>query len=322
MPERQARGGRGTERRLRVGPDRGAGGRVPAVPHRDVAAQCGQRWLVEDLGDQAHLLVHHDPAAVADRDARRLLPPVLQRVQPVVGELGDVLARRPDTEHAAGVSWRRVGGIRVIRRAAVGGCHQLSLFALLYPIVRVARIRPRGARRGLSSAAGKQPGRRAGRSRGERPSRSRRPSRAARGQPDPGDRVGLHHVRRRAAGVHRPGQALDRGDRRDAYLQDAAGVPGGEQLQQVPGRGAQLACLRGRSSSSARKTAATLCRPRGSRRRGGISGQPKSAGSVAVCTAASSASGIAKQSSTASSSPPARPMACPGTPCAARSSAN
>ena len=42
------------------------------------------------------------------------------------------------------------------------------------------------------------------------------------GQLDPGDRVGLHHVGRRAPGVDRPGQALHGGDRRDADLQDAA----------------------------------------------------------------------------------------------------
>ena len=93
------------------------------MTHRDVAAERGQGGLVEDLGDQPHLLVHHDAAAVADRDARGLLPAVLQRVQAVVGELGHVLVRGPDTEHAAGVSWRPVLGEEFIRQTTVGGCH-------------------------------------------------------------------------------------------------------------------------------------------------------------------------------------------------------
>ena len=98
------------------------------MPDRDVAAQRGQGGLVEDLGDQAHLLVHHDAAAVTDRDARRFLPAVLQRVQAVVGELRDILTRRPDTEYAAGLSWRRVLVNKLIRQTAVGGCHHVSLF--------------------------------------------------------------------------------------------------------------------------------------------------------------------------------------------------
>ena len=49
------------------------------------------------------------------------------------------------------------------------------------------------------------------------------PAEPAGGQPDPGDRVGLYHVGRRAPGVHRPGQALDGRDRRDPDLQHAAG---------------------------------------------------------------------------------------------------
>ena len=43
------------------------------------------------------------------------------------------------------------------------------------------------------------------------------------GQPDPGHRVGLDHVRRRAAGVPRPGDRLHRHERRDAHLDRPAG---------------------------------------------------------------------------------------------------
>ena len=50
------------KRRLRVLPDRRAGGGVAAVPDRDVAAQGVEHGLVEDLRDQAHVLVDDDPA--------------------------------------------------------------------------------------------------------------------------------------------------------------------------------------------------------------------------------------------------------------------
>ena len=81
------------------------------MPDREVALERLERGLVEDLGDQAHVLVDQDLAAVADRDARRLLPAVLQRVEAEVGELGDVLARSPDAEDAAGVLRALVLGV-------------------------------------------------------------------------------------------------------------------------------------------------------------------------------------------------------------------
>ena len=93
----------------------------------DVAAQRGEHGLVEHLGDQAHVLVHHDPGAVADRDAGRLLPPVLQRVQAEVGELGDFLARRPDAEYTTRVLRRPVPVIDVIGQPAIGLDHGASL---------------------------------------------------------------------------------------------------------------------------------------------------------------------------------------------------
>ena len=59
-------------------------------PIGEVAAQRAQVRLVEDLGDQAHVLVDEDLLAVADRDAGRLLAAVLQGVEAEVGELGDL----------------------------------------------------------------------------------------------------------------------------------------------------------------------------------------------------------------------------------------
>jgi hypothetical protein len=58
--------------------------------------------------------VHHDPSAITDRDAGRLLSAVLQRVESVVGELGDVLPRRPDAKYATSIPRRAVVGIEIV----------------------------------------------------------------------------------------------------------------------------------------------------------------------------------------------------------------
>ena len=68
---------------------------------RDVAFHRGQRLLVEDLADQPEVLEHQHLRAVGDRDAGGLLAAVLQRVEAVVGQLGDVFAGRPYAEYAA-----------------------------------------------------------------------------------------------------------------------------------------------------------------------------------------------------------------------------
>jgi hypothetical protein len=69
----------------------------------DVAGQRRQRGLVEDLRDQAEVLVDDEGAAVADRYAGGFLAAVLQRVQAEVSELGDLFPRRPDAEDSARV---------------------------------------------------------------------------------------------------------------------------------------------------------------------------------------------------------------------------
>ena len=87
--------------------------------HGYVTAQRGQRRLVEDLRDEAHLLVHDNPVPVADGDAGRFLAPVLQGLQAVVRELRDVLARRPDSEDSAAVARRSIKRIKIMRETAV-----------------------------------------------------------------------------------------------------------------------------------------------------------------------------------------------------------
>jgi len=71
------------------------------VTDRQPALQRAQGRLVENLADQAELLVDHHVGAVADRDPGGLLAAVLQCVEPEVGELADVLVRRPHAEDAA-----------------------------------------------------------------------------------------------------------------------------------------------------------------------------------------------------------------------------
>ena len=78
-----------------------------------------RRALVEDLGDQAHVLEDEDLAAVADRDAGGLLAAVLQGVEPEVGELGDLLAGGPDAEDAAGVLRALLAGEQVVVEPSV-----------------------------------------------------------------------------------------------------------------------------------------------------------------------------------------------------------
>ena len=90
--------------RLGVVPGAGAGRGVADLADGQVAVQRGQAALVEDLGDEAHVLHHGDRLAVAHGDAGRLLTAVLEGEKSEVGELGDRLARRVDAEDPAGLA--------------------------------------------------------------------------------------------------------------------------------------------------------------------------------------------------------------------------
>ena len=89
------------EGRLGVLPDRRAGRRVAAVGDGQVAAQARQAPLVEDLGDQAEVLVEHQLLAVADGDPGRLLAAVLEREDAQRGDGRGVRARGHRAEDAA-----------------------------------------------------------------------------------------------------------------------------------------------------------------------------------------------------------------------------
>src|SRR5690606_7069245 len=75
--------------------------RVADVADRHVADEPAQARLAEDLGDEAEVAQRRDVAALAGRDARGLLPAVLERVEREVGEPRDVRFRRVDAEDAA-----------------------------------------------------------------------------------------------------------------------------------------------------------------------------------------------------------------------------
>src|SRR3954463_15213567 len=84
--------------RLRVLPRVRAGCGVAHMAHGTLARQRPQLALVEHLRDEAEVAHGHDVTVLRGGDAGRLLAAVLQRVEPEVGESGDVGARREDAE--------------------------------------------------------------------------------------------------------------------------------------------------------------------------------------------------------------------------------
>ena len=79
----------------------GAGGGVAGVADGDVAGEVAEVVLLEDLRDEAHAAVHVDAEAVGGGDAGALLAAVLEGVEAVEGDAGDVFVRRVDAEDAA-----------------------------------------------------------------------------------------------------------------------------------------------------------------------------------------------------------------------------
>ena len=96
----QGGAGDGAEHGLSVLPGGGPGGGVADVPDGEVPRQGGQGAVVEDLGDQAEVLVDQDVGAVGGGDAGGLLAAVLEGVEPEVGQAGDLLAGGPYAEDA------------------------------------------------------------------------------------------------------------------------------------------------------------------------------------------------------------------------------
>ena len=150
--DRAVRGG--AERRLGVLPGAGPGRGVAGVADREVALERVQGGLVEDLRDQAHVLVDEDLAAVADRDAGRLLAAVLEGVETEVGELGDVLAGGPDAEDAAGVLGALVLRVEVVVEPTVAPTPARSGMAAGAEVGHALIVRARAPVAGIDGRSG------------------------------------------------------------------------------------------------------------------------------------------------------------------------
>ena len=67
-----------------------------------VPDQAGQLVVVEDLGDEAHVLHDHHGGAVAHRHPGGLLAPVLEGVEAVEDDGSDIAPRGVNAKDAAG----------------------------------------------------------------------------------------------------------------------------------------------------------------------------------------------------------------------------
>ena len=153
MDQGEGGAGRRTEHRLGVLPGGGPLGGVADVADGHVAGEVGQGLVVEDLGDQAEVLVDEDLGAVGGGDAGRLLAAVLEGVQAEVAQTGDVLTGGPHTEDAALLTW---GGLELVgvvigQGGQVGrahghrGNHRIGLTRLAGPTERLRGAGPRDA---------------------------------------------------------------------------------------------------------------------------------------------------------------------------------
>ncbi len=88
---------------------------------RDVALQPSEDLLIEDAREQAHLAMADDGAAVRDRDARRLLPAMLQGVKTKKSEPRDIEPGRVDPDDAARFVQRVASRERSL--LVEGSCH-------------------------------------------------------------------------------------------------------------------------------------------------------------------------------------------------------
>ncbi|GHE51910.1 hypothetical protein GCM10018785_21980 [Streptomyces longispororuber] len=116
---------------------------------RDVSLEGAEGGLVEDLGHEAHVLEDEDLGAVADRDSRGFLAPMLEGVEPEVRELCDLFARSPDTEDAACVLGAFLAGEQIVIESTVTTWHATEC-RRDRPLVRIGDGGPAGGvERGL-----------------------------------------------------------------------------------------------------------------------------------------------------------------------------
>ncbi|GGW02005.1 hypothetical protein GCM10010230_34060 [Streptomyces narbonensis] len=107
---------------------------------RDMTLEGAERGLVEDLGHEAHVLEDEDLGAVANRDTRGFLAPMLEGVEPEVRELCDLFTRSPDTEDATSVLGAFLSGEQVVIESTVTTWH-VSECRRARPLVRIEEKR-------------------------------------------------------------------------------------------------------------------------------------------------------------------------------------
>jgi hypothetical protein len=116
------------------------------VTDRDMTLERTERGLVEDLGHKAHVLEDEDLGAIADRDSRGFLTPMLEGVEPEVSELGDLFARSPDTEDATSVLGAFLTGEQIMIESTVTTWHGTEC-RRDRPLVRIGDTGPDGITR-------------------------------------------------------------------------------------------------------------------------------------------------------------------------------
>ena len=97
------------------------------MAHGHMSLEGVQDGLVEDLGDETHVLVDRDTVAAGRGNTRGLLPAVLQRVETVIRKFGYVLAGGPHTENAARVLGAFFAGEDVMSEFSIGSNHNSSV---------------------------------------------------------------------------------------------------------------------------------------------------------------------------------------------------
>jgi hypothetical protein len=109
------------------------------VTDRDMTLEGTERGLVEDLGHEAHVLEDEDLGAIAYRDSRGFLTPMLEGVEPEVRELCDLFTRSPDPEDAASVLRALLAGKQIVIESTVTTWHA-SECRRGRPLVRIGDI--------------------------------------------------------------------------------------------------------------------------------------------------------------------------------------
>src|SRR5947207_6132886 len=122
VADRQRPAGPEPEGRLSVLPHGRAGRRIPAMCDRQPSPQARQPPFVQDARHETEILVEHQLLAVTDREAGRLLAPMLEGEEPEGGHRpglgpGGVPRRGKDgSEHAAHLALLPVGRWSVVGR--------------------------------------------------------------------------------------------------------------------------------------------------------------------------------------------------------------